>query len=314
LDYDQAAFDTLASAADVVFVQRVTSEQLVRRLREVAAPVIFDFDDALHYVRHSQHVGASTWDSLRSTMTSVYRSVRRGGRYFTAVKPLVEELVSLSRLTIVGNEWLRAEFAGSASEIIVIPTSVPIQPDAPKLHAEKRPIRIGWVGLKDNLFELDYIGGALTSLHTYYGSDVVLSVSSSMRYTPRSTIPCENIPWSTCDEQRIVRSFDVGLMPLHDIPFARGKCAFKALLCMSHGIPVVASPVGANATIVRHGLNGYLASTDAEWKSSLSALVEDAPLRTRLGANAFEMVRQNYTPHVVSERVREAIESVMPGD
>jgi glycosyltransferase involved in cell wall biosynthesis len=308
-EWAHADFGKSAAAADVIFVQRVVSKQLVRALRSVETPVIFDFDDALHYVRYSQLAAASTWGQIRSTLKCAYRTIRRGGPHFASVKPIVEDMISLSRLTIVGNEWLGSEFVDVGAEIVVIPTCVPVEPEAPKSHIQKSPVRLGWVGLKDNLFELDSVAEALDEVHVRHGEGVMLTVSSSRSYTPRSLIRCENLAWSVDEEPGIVRSFDVGLMPLRDIPFARGKCAFKALLCMSHGIPVVASPVGANSTVIRNGWNGFLASTAEEWASSLSALVGDEELRARLGANAFETVRERYAPRVGLEKLHQAIAS-----
>jgi glycosyltransferase involved in cell wall biosynthesis len=108
------------------------------------------------------------------------------------------------------------------------------------------------------------------------------------------------VPWSLEAEGDEVLTFDIGLMPLQDDPFSRGKCAFKAVFCMSRGVPVVASPVGANSELIAHGENGYLASNTAEWVDYLSGLVEDATLRAQLGHRARETIEAGFS----AERVR----------
>src|SRR5207247_327952 len=91
-------------------------------------------------------------------------------------------------------------------------------------------------------------------------------------------------PWSPQTEVEELSHFDIGLMPMPDNSWSRGKCAFKALLCMAMGIPTVCSPVGMNCQVIQHGINGFLASTPEEWLESLQALIHDPALRQRLGA------------------------------
>ena len=104
-----------------------------------------------------------------------------------------------------------------------------------------------------------------------------------------------------------------------DDEWARGKCGFKALLYMSVGIPVVASPTGVNREIVRGGVNGFLATTSAEWVARLSQLIEDAPLRERMGAAGRAIAEAEYAVRVTAprflrvlcgDREREAVEPV----
>jgi glycosyltransferase involved in cell wall biosynthesis len=94
--------------------------------------------------------------------------------------------------------------------------------------------------------------------------------------------------------------FDIGLMPLTDDPFSRGKCAFKAVYCMSRGVPVVASPIGANTALIQSGINGFLSATPREWLRSLSTLIEDSELRARLGAKARETIALRYSADEVA--------------
>jgi glycosyltransferase involved in cell wall biosynthesis len=92
-------------------------------------------------------------------------------------------------------------------------------------------------------------------------------------------------------------------MPLQDDPFSRGKCAFKAVFCMSRGVPVIASPVGANTTLIDHGENGWLATSTDDWIEGISALVEDVSLRSRMGRLARETIEEGYSAASVAKKL-----------
>jgi glycosyltransferase involved in cell wall biosynthesis len=102
-------------------------------------------------------------------------------------------------------------------------------------------------------------------------------------------------PWSAATEIEDVADFDVGLMPLPDDPWSRGKCGFKALLYMSLGVPPVVSPVGVNPEIVSDGASGLLAGAESEWVEAVARLAADPALRERLGAAAREAVVERYS-------------------
>src|SRR4030095_16634048 len=97
--------------------------------------------------------------------------------------------------------------------------------------------------------------------------------------------------------------FDIGIMPLHDTPWERGKCAYKLLQVMAAGKPVIASPVGANAQVVQHGVNGFLANTAEEWTEALQKLTTDPELRRRMGAAARTTVEDRYSVATVGPRL-----------
>jgi glycosyltransferase involved in cell wall biosynthesis len=116
-------------------------------------------------------------------------------------------------------------------------------------------------------------------------------------------IDVECRPWRADTEVGDIASFDVGLMPLPDDPWARGKCGLKALQYMALGIPAVVSPVGVNAEIVEHGRNGLVASSQEDWVTSVGRLLDDIELRRQLGAAARLTVEQRYSASVVAPQV-----------
>jgi glycosyltransferase involved in cell wall biosynthesis len=111
------------------------------------------------------------------------------------------------------------------------------------------------------------------------------------------------LPWRAETEPDDLRALDVGVMPLPDDEWSRGKCGMKALQYMALGIPPVVSPVGVNATIVRDGVNGFYASTDEEWIDRIALLLEDEPLRRSLGQEARRTVEESYNARTHASRM-----------
>ncbi|MBK6367973.1 MAG: glycosyltransferase family 4 protein [Polaromonas sp.] len=113
----------------------------------------------------------------------------------------------------------------------------------------------------------------------------------------------QSLPWSEENEVSDIQSFDIGIMPLPDAPFERGKCGYKLLQYMACGKPVIASAVGANTDIVVLGKNGFLANTNAEWTTALYQLIDDEQLRADLGANGRRMVEEQFALGPASQEI-----------
>ena len=113
-------------------------------------------------------------------------------------------------------------------------------------------------------------------------------------------LPVEHVVWSPETEAAELARCDVGLMPLPDLPWERGKCGYKLIQYMASALPVVASPVGANREIVVPGETGFLAETDADWIASLSRLAQDPELRRRMGAAGRRRVTEHYSLEVAA--------------
>ena len=114
-------------------------------------------------------------------------------------------------------------------------------------------------------------------------------------------------PWRSETEVQDLSEIDVGIMPLADTRWERGKCGLKALQYMALGIPPVVSPVGVNAEIVSHGENGLVARSDAEWEEAFDRLLTDTNMRRRLGARARETVERSYSAAVHAPRVAQIL-------
>ena len=104
-----------------------------------------------------------------------------------------------------------------------------------------------------------------------------------------------SMPWSEASEISSLQTLDVGVMPLTDGLFERGKCGYKLIQYMACGLPVVASPVGVNKELVKHGVNGFLADSTEDWMQALKTLCNDPALRERMGAAGRRLVEEHYS-------------------
>jgi glycosyltransferase involved in cell wall biosynthesis len=115
--------------------------------------------------------------------------------------------------------------------------------------------------------------------------------------------------WSEDSEAAMIARMDIGIMPLRDGPWERGKCGYKIIQYMACGLPVVASTVGANIDIVRHGENGFLAEGTAAWREGLEQLILSRPLRTRMGRAGRARVESEYSVAVQAPRLANVLHS-----
>jgi hypothetical protein len=312
-DSVRAVTQALATA-EIVLVQRVLLGWLNRLLRASRKPVVFDLDDAVHYIRPKQVQSTEHPQTLADRGRVLYRQVVRGSKYYSSRQGLLQQMLSFSRVAIVANRFLREEVANTArSPVVVLPTCVPTDPELLKDHARRLPLTLGWVGVRDNLAHLRTLEPAFRALAARYGDGLRLHVVSSEPYES-AFLPTIFTTWSAAGEGELVRTFDIGLMPLVDDRFSRGKSAFKAILCMSYGIPVVISPVGVNADIVKNGWNGFLASASDEWEGAIAKLAESDQLRARLGRNAFHTVEERFSTARGYSVLKSVLEQVARGE
>ena len=291
--------------ADVVFVQKVLTRDLIRALRGSRKPVVFDVDDAIHYIRQSQYPRALEPHRATDRLRNAYRATLRGGRFYSSRKRILEDMLGLATRIIVGNQWLFDEFQLTNDRAMVLPTSVWLDEVPTKEHTTHEPLTLGWIGVRSNLYHLEMLHDAFAVLQGRYpGAFEINIVSSESVPTP---LPTRFTPWSLETESDSVLSFDIGLMPLQDDPFSRGKCAFKAVFCMSRGVPVVASPVGANAALIEHRVNGWLASSTNEWVDGLAALASDKKLRTDVGRRARWTIDKSYSAQGVAPHLADLL-------
>lgn len=219
----------------------------------------------------------------------------------------LRHLVARVDHVVAGNRILAAA-AGAPEKTTVIPTAIdtdrfPYLPPRPVSGAQ---VVVGWTGTSGNYHQLASAQeGILRALRRTGARFLVICD----RPPPRELagLRPEFVPWRAEREAEDLGRIDIGVMPLPDTPYARGKCAYKLLQYMALGRPGVASPVGANLEVVADGVDGFLASSDEEWEERLVELIADADLRARAGKLARARVEAAYAIAALVPRYLEII-------
>lgn len=276
---------------DALFVQREALpigpaffETVVARL---GLPLIYDFDDAIYLPRSSK---ANRWVSWLKQPQKTAR------------------IIEQSKVVIVGNQVLSAYASQYNPNVTIIPSSIDAEHYTlrPPQQQSTTPVTIGWVGSNTNLDYVADLAPVLRAVGERYPIQVHIVGGTVM--LPGVNVECR--PWRLENEISDLHSFDIGIMPLPDEPWTRGKGGFKAIQYMGVGLPVVTSPVGINQEIVTHGKNGFLVANDAEWQTALTRLVADAALRNQLGQAGRVTVEQQYSTQVNAPKLLATIRSV----
>jgi glycosyltransferase involved in cell wall biosynthesis len=202
-------------------------------------------------------------------------------------------------LVIAGNRHLAAAVPAGSTRVEIVPTPIDCERYQQSAPDRARTLRLLWIGLPENLIYLEPLRPVIANLQRSWPELKLRVVCSRFPEWDDSMLEC--VPWSSEGEVRAIAGADVGLMPLSDNEWTRGKCAFKLLQYMAAGLPCVASPVGANSEVVTHDYNGYLATTEAQWYESLHRLLASSDLRTNFGARGLARVRSHYDiPQIAS--------------
>ena len=221
----------------------------------------------------------------------------------------IDVVMRSSSLVIVGNDYLygRARSSG-ASLIELIPTVVDLNRYPAVQSTNNKPIVIGWIGSPSTSKYLLTISSIYKSLLSEF--DVRFVAVGGNQETLKG-LPIEVLPWSEETEVQLIKSFDIGVMPLTDSPWERGKCGYKLIQYMACGLPVVASPVGVNKQIVENGTNGFLAKEPHEWEQALRKLLNDKRLRRNMGEKGRERVEAKYSMQVQSIKLEKIIRGAL---
>jgi glycosyltransferase involved in cell wall biosynthesis len=178
---------------------------------------------------------------------------------------------------------------------------------APESGGQPLPT-IGWIGSPATAHFLQLIAPALHEVVTRKLAQVVAVGANAGQL---SDLPVTALPWTEATEVNDIQRFDIGIMPLPDAPFERGKCGYKLIQYMACGKPVVASPVGVNSAIVRDGVDGLLASNQQDWVSALTRLIADPGLRQQMGREGRRRIENEFSLQKAAPRFANLIDSVI---
>lgn len=243
-------------------------EKLIHRVR---IPYVVDFDDAIFH-KYDLHPN---------------RIVRR------LLGRKIDVVMACAELVIAGNRYLskRAQIVAGAKNVLVLPTVIDLKRYQMRRINDNARFTIGWIGSPTTTIYLKPVLPLLRELHTQLGIRVVLVGADKDQFSHE---PFEFFPWSENTEVKSIQTFDVGIMPLPDTPWAKGKCGYKLIQYMACGVPVVASNMGANKDIIDHGLQGFLTTTLKDWYEAIMALYMSADLRKSMSLESRNYVEKRY--------------------
>ena len=267
-----------AQEFDLIIVQREAfmtgSTYFERALYKTGVPVVFDFDDAIWLMDVSDGNRRLSW-------------LKDPGK--------TDRILGHVHHVIAGNEFL-AEYARKHNKSVeVIPTVINTEKYRSAVSTgNSRPIVIGWTGSRTTIGHLKASVGMLKDVQEKYGKAIQIRVISD-RPLEEPGLEVVNVPWRSATEVEDLADLDIGIMPLPENDWSRGKCGFKGLQYMAMGKAVVLQNIGVNKVIVQHGVNGYLASSREEWVDRLEDLINDNDLRTRMGTAARRTIEEKWS-------------------
>ena len=262
-------------------------------LRRSAVPFVAEYDDALFH----------NYDLSSNAL------VKR------VLGKKIDQVMRHASCVIAGNRYLaaRATQAG-AQRIEIIPTVVDHRRYATVVHGERAQTVIGWIGSPATQKYLLEIRHALAQVCAKHDARLLLVGANAQIVDELVGIPVERVAWSEDTEAATIARMDIGIMPLVDGPWERGKCGYKLIQYMACGLPVVASPVGVNVDIVRQAENGYLAADAAAWEVALQRLVQDPSLRQSMGSAGREQVEREYSLAAQAPRLAAVLHGLLRSD
>lgn len=269
----------LVRQSDVIFLQRKRPPLVILALlRRMGKKIIYDFDDAIMFKN-----SLSPNPYSRRRRLSFHRVLR------------------FADLVIAGNQFLKEEAVGHSRRVEVLPTPVDIDRYSQKSYIPGDAVHIGWIGDHGSIHYMESYKGVWEELGRRY-KNVFLTIICDT-FIETKEIPLVRRLWSSDKEVEYLQGLDIGVMPLFDDLWSRGKCGFKIIQYMGVGLPVVCTPVGINRDAVDPGVNGFWADAPSEWVEKLSLLVENPHLRERMGKAGRERMMERYTVQVCAPRL-----------
>lgn len=259
----------LARSSDVLVVQKVILPRILAAvLARLAGTMAYDFDDAIQTL--------SGWR-----------------------QDMFPNILRTASLVVVETDYNMQAAKQYCPQVVKIVGPMDIQRYRPAAtRTQTGPLVIGWIGSPDTAGYLSAVYDVLRDLARIHPL-VFRTIGSGPLTIPG--VPVETFEWSLDNEVSLMQSFDIGIGPLPDNEWTRGKAGYKLLQYMAVGIPVVASPVGEHGRIVVDGTTGFHATSAAEWHRALVALMKDADLRVAMGRAGRTRAERVYSFEVATE-------------
>jgi len=262
---------------DLVFIHREAFplgppffEILISKFLKI--PLIYDFDDSIFLPQTSK---------ANQTVS------------FLKCPEKVSKIIKLSQHVIVGNGFLKEYAIGFNNNITVIPTPLDTEKYKSFISPEKNGIVVGWIGSHSTAEYLLELKDVFQKLKKENSSIIIRLIGAEKYEEQLPGTDCRT--WKLEEEINELNSFDIGLMPMPDNHWTKGKCAFKLLLYMSLGIPAICSPIGMNKEVIQEGKNGFFASSTEEWFEKIQLLIKNPGLRKKIGLEGRKTVEEKYS-------------------
>lgn len=284
----------IAGKYDIIFIQReafmTPSIRFEKGFSKSGAKVIFDFDDAI-------------WKL----------DISDGNRMFKWLKDpsKTPKIISIAHHIIAGNDYLADYARQHNANVSMIPTTIDTNYHLRKtVYSEKEKICIGWTGSLTTIKHFRLAENILKKLKEKYGDKIYFKVIGEKTYR-NEELKIEGIPWNRNSEISELEEIDIGIMPLMDDEWSKGKCGFKGLQYMAMEIPAILSNVGVNNEIIQHSVNGFIAKNDEEWFTLLSQLIESYELRKKLGIAGRKTIEEKFSVESQKEKYLDVLKGVL---
>ena len=277
---------------DIVFIQKDIFPLILRKMLSLLNKnIVYEFDDAIFTTNDK---GLKGW------------IMRLRAKNFP-------EMLKISKHVIIENEYNEAFVLEHCKNTSII--TGPIDTDRYFLGTKTKSdeIVLGWVGSPTTVEYLLILKPVFERLTARYKDRIRLKIIGSDKELGLG-VETEYIKWDLGTEVQGLQSFDIGIMPLPDNEWTRGKGGYKLLQYMSCGLPVVASPVGVNCEIVKDSVNGFLANNEEEWYNALNKLIKDSKLRKKLGTGGRKLMEEKYSLKLAARRYADIFGNIIKND
>jgi glycosyltransferase involved in cell wall biosynthesis len=268
--------------ANVLYIQRLLFNPLkLSIIKAAAGKIVYDFDDAVMYGSKGE-------------------SATRARKF--------KNMVKNADAVFCGNHFLLKEARQYKDDnIFYVPTVVDTDEYPVKDHIERRPVTVGWIGSRSTLRYLVDLEDLVLKAPDQREVMFKIVADRSLN-TDAQNVVFEK--WTAEKEKSLLLGFDIGVMPLRDDVWSRGKCGLKLIQYMASGLPSITHPIGAAQEIITDGVNGMLRSDMDGWRDAIVNLSRDVAVRSRMGRAARDVVEERYSLKVWGPKVREIIESL----
>lgn len=268
-----------ANEFDIIFIHRdallLGSTYFEKQFRKSKAKLIYDFDDSI-------------WLGDTSDANKKLGWLKYPGK--------TAKIISISDMVFAGNKYLANYASYYNNNVKIVPTTIDTDEYKrdPNVKHDEGKVCIGWTGSITTIKHFEFAIPILKKLKEKYGNRIAIKVIGDKNYA-NEELDIKGQGWSKENEISELSSFDIGIMPLPDDEWTKGKCGLKGLQYMALEIPAIMSPVGVNTEIIKDGVNGFLADKEAEWVEKISFLIDNEKERKEIGKEARKTILEQYS-------------------